>query len=76
MSHEDPNDEFNGSRSGDGELDARSEHDEIEELRQRIQALQLDAEKHLRIWVRERPLLMLGAAVAAGFIIGRVLRRT
>lgn len=76
MSHEDANDTFNGSRRAGDALDARSEHDEIEELRQRIQALQLDVEKNLRIWVRDRPLLMLGAAIAAGFVIGRAVRRT
>jgi ElaB/YqjD/DUF883 family membrane-anchored ribosome-binding protein len=67
-----------------GSVKQRSEHDaqddslEIEELRQRIQSLQDDfaqADKRLRAVVRERPFLALGAAIAAGFLLGRIIGR-
>jgi hypothetical protein len=74
MDHEDPNPETNGPLNG-AEPDQGHEQLEIEELRRRIEALQVDADKRLRELVRERPLLMLGAALAAGFIVGRAIRR-
>jgi hypothetical protein len=61
--------------------DAPHSHDdaaEIEDLRRRIQTLQEDfahADRRLRAAVRERPFVALGAAVAAGFILGRVISR-
>jgi hypothetical protein len=51
---------------------------EIEELRRRIQSLQSDfanADRRLRVAVRQRPFVALGVAVAAGFLLGRVIRR-
>jgi hypothetical protein len=51
---------------------------EIEDLRRRIQALQEDfalADRRLRAAVRERPFVALGAAIAAGLILGRVISR-
>lgn len=48
---------------------------EIDELRRRIEALQLDADKRLRAIVRERPVAVLSAAVALGFVLGRIMRR-
>ena len=52
---------------------------EIDEMRQRILALRDDfsgVDKRLRAVLHERPLLALSVAVAAGFIVGRVIRRT
>jgi hypothetical protein len=48
---------------------------EIEPLRRRIQALQAGASRRIRARLRERPVLALGVAVAAGFILGRAIRR-
>lgn len=51
---------------------------EIEDLRRRIQALQEDfalADRRLRAAVRERPFVALGAAIAVGFILGRMISR-
>lgn len=61
-------------------LEDNSHHDaaEIEDLRRRIQALQEDfavADRRLRAAVRQRPFMALGAAIAAGFILGRVISR-
>jgi hypothetical protein len=70
-SHED----FTGSRANGGEPGHTGDRSEIEELRRRIEALQVDADKRLRAIVSERPLLVLGAAVAAGFVLGRTMRR-
>jgi ElaB/YqjD/DUF883 family membrane-anchored ribosome-binding protein len=61
--------QLNGSPAGADVLG------DIDELRRRIQALQVDADKRLRAIVDERPLLVLGAAVAVGFLLGRALRR-
>jgi ElaB/YqjD/DUF883 family membrane-anchored ribosome-binding protein len=32
------------------------------------------ADQRMRIFVRERPLVALGSAIAAGFLLGRALR--
>jgi hypothetical protein len=58
---------------------ARDDHDEIEQLRHRIQELGSDfasADKRLRQVLRERPVVALVTAVAAGFLLGRIIRRT
>ena len=60
---------------GVGESAHTGDGSEIEELRRRIEALQVDADKRLRAIVSERPLLVLGAAGAAGFVLGRTIRR-
>jgi ElaB/YqjD/DUF883 family membrane-anchored ribosome-binding protein len=60
------------------EATAFDDSSEIEELRRRIQALQSDfanADRRLRVIVRQRPLVAIGAAVAAGFLLGRVIGR-
>ena len=49
--------------------------DEIDELLRRLEELQADADKRLRALARERPFLMLGAALALGFLVGRAMRR-
>jgi len=57
----------------------RNEATEIDELRRRIQALQVDvadADKRVRAAVRARPFLALGMAVATGFILGRAIGRS
>ena len=75
MSDEDPNTDANGSHVDGIDGDPSEERDEIEELRRRIEALQFQTDKRLRAFVRESPLLALGAAVAAGFILARAIRR-
>jgi hypothetical protein len=55
------------------------DHDEIEALRHRIQELGGDfasVDRRLRTAVRERPLVALLTAVAAGFMLGRVIGRS
>jgi len=50
---------------------------EIEELRRRIRALGSDLQRvHSRLYtlLRERPFVALGAALAAGYLLGRVGR--
>lgn len=50
---------------------------EIEELRRRIQALGSDVQRvnsRLHALLRQRPLVALGAALAAGYLLGRVGR--
>ena len=69
--HED----VDGSRIAGSEPVARDAASEIEDLRRRIQALQSDTDTRVRARLRERPFLALGAAVAAGFILGRAIRR-
>jgi hypothetical protein len=54
------------------------EESEIQALRHRIQDLQDEvqhADKRLREVVRERPLVAIIGAVAAGFFLGRVIGR-
>jgi hypothetical protein len=51
--------------------DARSGADDNSEMRAQIE--RLDGE--LRELVKERPILALLGAVAAGYIVGRVMRR-
>jgi hypothetical protein len=50
---------------------------EIEELHRRIQALGSDVQRvnnQLHTLLRQRPLVALGAALAAGYLLGRVGR--
>jgi ElaB/YqjD/DUF883 family membrane-anchored ribosome-binding protein len=57
----------------------RDDAGEIEALRLRIQALQTDvaqADRRLRAALRQRPFVVLGVAVAAGFILGRAIGRS
>ncbi len=59
------------SRDGDASPD-------LDALQARLDALRddfADADKRLRAFVRDKPLIAVGAAVAAGFLIGRILRR-
>jgi ElaB/YqjD/DUF883 family membrane-anchored ribosome-binding protein len=70
-----PYQEMSGSHGASG----RDDESEIEQLRHRIQALQTDvaqADRRLRNTIRERPFLALGVALAAGFILGRVIGRS
>ena len=63
---------------GHGSGHAHDDAAEIEDLRRRIQALQEDfavADRRVRAAVRERPFVAIGAAIAAGFILGRVISR-
>jgi hypothetical protein len=72
------NEDIRESRSARTEAPAVDDSTEIEELRRRIQALQSDfanADRRLRMAVRQRPLVAIGAAVAAGFLLGRIIRR-
>ena len=74
MAHAETDSGYVGQRSGPEHDDAT----EIEDLRRRIQALQEDfavADRRLRAAVRERPFLAIGAAIATGFILGRVISR-
>ncbi|HSQ01425.1 MAG TPA: hypothetical protein VL049_29745 [Candidatus Dormibacteraeota bacterium] len=75
MDHEDINENVNGSRVAGHEPGARDAATEIEELRRRIEALQAGADSRVRAGLREHPFAALGAAVAAGFILGRAIRR-
>jgi hypothetical protein len=75
MDYEDINENVNGTGvAGDqpGPPDAATE---TEELRRRIVALQGDADSRVRAGLHEHPFLALGAAVAAGFLLGRAIRR-
>ena len=56
----------------------RDDEAELEELRKRIRALRSDwsrADERFRTAVQQRPLLSVVVAVAAGFFVGRVIRR-
>ena len=56
---------------------APDEAAEIEELRRRIQALGSDLQRvngRLHTLLRQRPFVALGAALAAGYVLGRVGR--
>jgi ElaB/YqjD/DUF883 family membrane-anchored ribosome-binding protein len=75
MDHGDINENVNGSRSAGSEPAPRDEATEIEELRRRIKVLQTGADTRVRAGLRERPFLALGVAVAAGFMLGRAIRR-
>jgi ElaB/YqjD/DUF883 family membrane-anchored ribosome-binding protein len=75
MDHEDINENVNGSRMAGHEAGAHDAASEIEELRRRIEALQADVDSRLRTGLREHPFVALGAAVAAGFLLGRAIRR-
>jgi hypothetical protein len=74
MDHGDINEDVNGSRIAGSAPALRDAATEIEELQRRIKALQAGADTRVRAGLRERPFLMLGAAVAAGFILGRAIR--
>ena len=61
-------------REGNG-----SDRDEIEALRHRIQELGADfasVDRRLRLAVRERPVVALITALAAGFMLGRIIGRS
>jgi hypothetical protein len=75
MDHENINENVNGSRIAGDPPGPRDAATEIEELRRRIAALQADADSRVRAGLREHPFLALGAAVAAGFLLGRAIRR-
>jgi hypothetical protein len=75
MDHGDVNEDVNGSRNAGSEPAPPDAAAEIEALRRRIQALQAGADTRFRAGLRERPFLALGIAVAAGFILGRAIRR-
>lgn len=49
--------------------------DAVEEGIEALRAEVADADRRLRAFVRERPFVAIGLAVAAGFVVGRVLRR-
>lgn len=72
-------DKENSAESGVHGVSASDDSAEIEELRKRIQALQSDfanADRRLRVAVRQRPLVAIGAAIAAGFVLGRIIGRS
>lgn len=71
----DSNKDVDGSRIAGSEPAPRDAATEIEELRRRIEALQAGADTRVRTGIREHPFLALGVAVAAGFILGRAIRR-
>jgi ElaB/YqjD/DUF883 family membrane-anchored ribosome-binding protein len=51
---------------------------DLDALQARLDTLRddfADADKRLRAFVRERPFVAVGVAVAAGFFIGRIMRR-
>jgi len=60
------------------ESEASASTPDLDALQARVDALRdeiAEADRRLRIFVRHRPFVALGAAVAAGFVIGRILRR-
>ena len=69
------NEDINGSRIAGREPAPRDAATEIEELRRRIKVLGAGADTRVRTGLRERPFLALSIAVAAGFILGRAIRR-
>jgi ElaB/YqjD/DUF883 family membrane-anchored ribosome-binding protein len=75
MDQGDINEDVNGSHRAESEPAPRDAATEIDELRRRIKALQAGADTRVRAGLRERPFLALGVAVAAGFILGRAIRR-
>lgn len=75
MNHGDINEDVNGSRIAGSEPAPRDAATEIEGLRRRIEVLGAGADTRVRAGLRERPFLVLGIAVAAGFILGRAIRR-
>ena len=75
MDHGDIKEAVNESRIAGGEPAPRDAATEIEELRRRIQALQAGADTRVRARLRDHPFLALGVAVAAGFLLGRAIRR-
>lgn len=57
---------------------SRDNSADLDALQARIDALRddfADVDKRLRAFVRQRPFVAVGVAVAAGFVIGRILRR-
>jgi len=69
------------TNSGDGAHDAHMTDTvsaELAHLQERLDDLRRElalADRRLRVAVRERPLLAVGVAVAAGYLLGRVLKR-
>lgn len=47
-----------------------SRHDQLEAVRAEVSAV----DRRLRRAVREQPLMVVAAALAAGFVLGRVIR--
>ena len=65
------NDEESETAAADAGVD-------LDALQARVEALRAelaDADRRLRALVRQRPFVAVGVAVAAGFLIGRLLRR-
>jgi hypothetical protein len=72
------NHDANERRGPDTVAGARHDQAELDELHRRIRALGADlsqADERLRTAVQERPLLAIAAAVAVGFVVGRVVGR-
>lgn len=74
-------DDIGSAATGHGSDAHAHSHDEsaeIEELRRRIEALRVDlaqADRRLRVMVRQRPGLAVAAALLSGFVLGRIIRR-
>jgi hypothetical protein len=69
---------MDGAANDDRAALAEAEIAEIEELRKRIRALGNDVPRlrgRLHARLRQHPLIALGAALAAGFLVGRLIRR-
>jgi len=75
------NEERPEGRGGNGDWDRGSEKAEgqtrsaVEETKRQAEELAGQADDWLRSMVRERPFAMVAAAVAGGFLIGRLLSR-
>ena len=73
------NEERPERRGGNGDWDRGSEKEEarsaVEETKRQEEELAGQADDWLRSMVRERPFAMVAAAVAGGFLIGRLLSR-
>jgi len=69
--------------AGDPHESEPQDHDhddsaEIEELRRRIETLRVDlaqADRRVRILLRQRPGLAIATALLGGFVLGRIIRR-
>jgi ElaB/YqjD/DUF883 family membrane-anchored ribosome-binding protein len=58
--------------------DSDSAQAELAQLQERLDALRREltvADRRLRIAARQNPLLAVGVAVAAGYLLGRLLKR-
>ena len=74
------NEERPEGRGGNGDWDRGSQKVEgqrsaVEETKRQAEELAGQADDWLRSMVRERPFAMVAAAVAGGFLIGRLLSR-